>query len=101
VDTSLQVKGWTRAQAFDYLRLHLGADDLDAQSLIDSYLASPGDALACMMGEIKIRALRMRAQQAMGGRFELRDFHTEMLKDGAMPLDILETKMKAWMDASK
>jgi uncharacterized protein (DUF885 family) len=101
VDTSLQVKGWTRAQAFDYLRLHLGADDLDAQALIDSYVASPGDALACMMGEIKIRALRMRAQQTMGGRFELRDFHTEMLKDGAMPLDILETKMKVWMDASK
>ena len=101
VDTSLQVKGWTRAQAFDYLRLHLGADDLDAQALIDSYVANPGDALACMMGEIKIRALRVRAQQSMGGRFELRDFHTEMLKDGAMPLDILETKMKAWMDASK
>ena len=101
VDTSLQVKGWTRAQAFDYLRLHLGADDLDAQSLIDSYVAGPGDALACMMGEMKIRALRARAQQTMGGRFELRDFHTEMLKDGAMPLDILETKMKAWMDASK
>ena len=101
VDTSLQVKGWTRAQAFDYLRLHLGADDLDAQALIDSYVASPGDALACMMGEMKIRALRARAQQTMGGRFELRDFHTEMLKDGAMPLDILETKMKAWMDASK
>jgi uncharacterized protein (DUF885 family) len=101
VDTSLQVKGWTRAQAFDYLRDHLGADDLDAQSLIDSYAASPGDALACMMGEMKIRALRARAQQTMGGRFEVRDFHTEMLKDGAMPLDILETKMKAWMDASK
>ena len=100
-DTSLQVKGWTRAQAFDYLRLHLGADDLDAQSLIDSYIASPGDALACMMGEMKIRALRTRAQQTMGARFELRDFHTELLKDGAMPLDILETKMKVWMDASK
>ena len=101
VDTSLQVKGWTRAQAFDYLRLHLGADELEAQSLIDSYVASPGEALACMMGEMRIRALRVRAQPSMGGRFELRDFHTEMLKDGAMPLDILETKMKAWMDASK
>ena len=101
VDTSLQIKGWTRAQAFDYLRLHLGAEDLDAQLLIDSYVASPGDALACMMGEMKIRTLRARAQQTMGGRFELRDFHGEMLKDGAMPLDILETKMKAWMDASK
>jgi uncharacterized protein (DUF885 family) len=100
VDTSLQAKGWTRAQAFDYLHAHLAIDDLEAQLLIDSYVAEPGDALACM-GETKIRALRTRAQQSLGGRFELRDFHAEILKDGAMPLDILETKMKAWMDTAK
>ena len=100
VDTSLQAKGWTRAQAFDYLHAHLAIDDLDGQLLIDSYVARPGDALACM-GETKIRALRSRAQQVLGGRFDLRDFHGEILKDGAMPLDILETKMKAWMDAAK
>jgi uncharacterized protein (DUF885 family) len=101
VDTALQVKGWTRAQAFDYLHSHLGIDDADAQALIDFYAAAPGDALACMMGEIKMRALRVRAQQVLGGRFELRDFHAELLKDGAMPLDILETKMKVWMDSVK
>jgi uncharacterized protein (DUF885 family) len=101
VDTALQIKGWTRSQALDYVHAHLSIDDLDAQLLIDSYAANPGDALACMMGETRIRALRSRAQQTLGGRFDLRDFHTEILKDGAMPLDILETKMKAWMDASK
>jgi uncharacterized protein (DUF885 family) len=101
VDTALQVKGWTRAQSFDYLHSHLSIDDADAQALIDSYAAAPGDALACMMGEIKIRALRARAQQSLGGRFDLRDFHAELLKDGAMPLDLLETKMKAWMEAAK
>jgi uncharacterized protein (DUF885 family) len=101
VDTSLQAKGWTRAQALDYLHAHLAIDDSDAQMLIDSYAARPGDCLACMMGDLKIQALRVRAQQALGGRFDLREFHTEILKDGAMPLDILETKMKAWMDASK
>jgi uncharacterized protein (DUF885 family) len=100
VDTSLQAKGWTRAQAFDYLHAHLEIDDRDAQLMIDTYAARPGDALACL-GETKIRALRTRAQQALGGRFDVRDFHTELLKDGAMPLDILETKMKAWMDAAK
>jgi uncharacterized protein (DUF885 family) len=100
VDTSLQAKGWTRAQALDYLHAHLAIDDIDAQLLIDSYAARPGDALACM-GETKIRALRTRAQQALGSRFDLRAFHGEILKDGAMPLDILETKMKAWMDAAK
>ena len=101
VDTGVHAKGWTRGQAVDYLRVHLGLDDADVQSLIDWYAASPADALACMMGEMKFRALRARAQQLLGGRFDLREFHAEILRDGAMPLDILEAKMKAWMDASK
>ena len=101
VDTGLHAKGWTRGQAFDYLRTHLGVDDPDAQSLIDWYATNPAEALACMMGGIKFRALRAHAQQLLGGRFDPREFHHEILKDGAMPLDILEAKMKAWMDASK
>jgi uncharacterized protein (DUF885 family) len=100
VDTSLHAKGWTRGQAFDYLRVHLGLDDLDAQSLIDSFAASPADALACM-GEMRFRTLRARAQQALGSRFDLREFHSEILQGGAMPLDILEAKMKGWLDALK
>ena len=74
---------------------------LDAQALIDWYVANPADALACKMGEMKFQALRARAQQRLAGRFDIRDFHTEILKDGAMPLDILEAKMKVWMDGSK
>jgi uncharacterized protein (DUF885 family) len=101
VDTGLHAQGWTRVQALDYLRERLGLDDLVAQSLIDWYAANPADALACMMGELKIRELRARAQQLLGGRFDVREFHTEILKDGAMPLDILEAKMKVWMGASK
>jgi uncharacterized protein (DUF885 family) len=100
VDTSLHAKGWTRSQAIDYLRVHLGIDDPDAQSLIDSYAASPADALACM-GEMSFRTLRARAQQRLGSRFGLREFHSEILQGGAMPLDILEARMKSWMDASK
>lgn len=100
VDTSLHAKGWTRSQAFDYLRVHLGIDDLDAQSLIDSYATSPADALACM-GEMSFRTLRARAQQRFGSRFDLREFHSEILRGGAMPLDILEARMKSWMDALK
>jgi uncharacterized protein (DUF885 family) len=101
VDTGLHAKGWTRGKALDYVRVHLGIDDLDAQALVDSYAANPADALACMMGGLKFRALRARAQQSRGGRFDAREFHSEILRDGAMPMDILETKMKAWMDASK
>jgi uncharacterized protein (DUF885 family) len=100
VDTGLHAKGWTRGQAFDYLRTHLGVDDVDAQSLIDGYAASPAEALACV-GAIKFRALRTRAEQTLGGRFDLREFHSQILQGGAMPLDILEAKMKGWMDASK
>jgi uncharacterized protein (DUF885 family) len=100
VDTSLHAKGWTRGQAFDYLRVHLGIDDLDAQSLIDSYASSPADALACM-GEMKFRTLRALAQQRLSSRFDLREFHSEILRGGAMPPDILEARMKNWMDAAK
>ena len=100
VDTGLHAKGWTRGQAFDYLRTHLGVDDVDAQSLIDGYAASPAEALACV-GAINFRTLRARAEQALGGRFDLREFHSQILQGGAMPLDILEAKMKGWMDASK
>jgi uncharacterized protein (DUF885 family) len=101
VDTGLHAKGWTRAQGLDYLRAHLSVDEIDAQSLIDWYAANPADALSCMMGGREFLALRVRAQQSMGGRFDVRLFHSEILKNGAMPLDILEAQMRIWMDASK
>jgi uncharacterized protein (DUF885 family) len=101
VDTGLHAKGWTRTQALDYLHAHLAVDDVDAQALIDWYVANPADALACKMGEMRFQALRARAQQRLAGRFDIRGFHTEILKDGAMPLDLLEAKMNAWMDGLK
>jgi uncharacterized protein (DUF885 family) len=99
VDTGIHAKGWTRTQAFDYLHAHLAIDEGDGQSLVDWYAANPADALACKMGELKIRAIRTRAQQLLGSRFDVRNFHSEILKDGAMPVDILEAKMKLWTDA--
>jgi uncharacterized protein (DUF885 family) len=101
VDTGLHAQGWTRTQALDYLHAHLVVDDVDAQALIDWYVANPADALACKMGEMRFQALRARAQQQLAGRFDVRGFHTEILKDGAMPLDILEAKMNVWMDGLK
>jgi uncharacterized protein (DUF885 family) len=101
VDTGLHAKGWTRTQALDYLQTHLVIDAVGAQSLIDWYVANPADALACKVGEMRFQALRARAQQLLTGRFDVREFHTEILKDGAMPLDILEARMRVWMDALK
>jgi len=99
VDTGVHAKGWTRAQAAAYLRAQLAAEDVDANLMTDRFAALPGSALACKMGELKIRALRTRAQQSLGSGFDIREFHSEILKDGAMPLDILEAKMKLWMEA--
>jgi uncharacterized protein (DUF885 family) len=101
IDTGIHAKGWTRARALEFLHAHLGIDDLDAQAVIDWYAANPADGLACMMGGLKFRALRARAQQTLGARFDLRGFHTEVLRDGAVPLDLLEAKMKSWAEASK
>ncbi len=101
VDTGLHAQGWTAKQALDYEQAQLGIDDAGAQSLFDSYAATPADALACEMGELRIAALRAKAQQSMGSHFDIRAFHAEILKDGAMPLDILESKVKSWMDAAR
>jgi uncharacterized protein (DUF885 family) len=98
VDTGVHAKGWTRAMASDYLHAHLSIGQADSEALIDWYAANPGDALACKIGELRIRSIREHAQQMLGGRFQLRDFHDSVLKDGAMPLDMLEARMKAWMD---
>jgi uncharacterized protein (DUF885 family) len=98
-DTGIHAQDWTRAQAADYVRAQLGLDPAEAELMTDRFAALPGDALACKMGELKLQALRTRAQQTLGARFDIREFHTEILKDGAMPLDILEAKMKRWLEA--
>jgi uncharacterized protein (DUF885 family) len=69
--------------------------------MTDRFVALPGDALACKMGELKFQALLAQAQRARGARFDIREFHAEILKDGAMPLDILEAKMKLFMEARR
>jgi len=98
-DTGLHAKNWTREQASAYLRGQMGIDDADANLMTDRLAAFPANALACKMGELKFQILRSRAQQALGSRFDIREFHAEILKDGAMPLDILEAKLRLWMDA--
>jgi uncharacterized protein (DUF885 family) len=100
-DTGIHAQDWTRAQAADYVRAQLGVDPAEAGLVTDRFVALPGDALACKMGELKFQALRARAQQTLSQRFDIREFHTEILKDGAMPLDILEAKMKRWMETRR
>jgi uncharacterized protein (DUF885 family) len=99
VDTGLNAMGWTLAQALEYLHAQLNIDDNQALAFLDGFAAMPAEALACGAGELKIQALRSRSQQALGSRFDVREFHMQILKDGAMPLDILDAKIKGWTES--
>ena len=101
LDTGLHAMGWTRTQALDYLHAQLTIEDNQALTLLDGFAANPAESLACGAGYLKIQALRNRSQQALGSRFDLREFHMQVLKDGAMPLDILDAKIKAWTEAPR
>jgi uncharacterized protein (DUF885 family) len=98
VDTGLHAMGWSRDQARAYMSEHVPSQSL---AEIDRYIAMPGQALAYKLGELKIRELRQRAEAALGSRFDLRDFHDAVLRNGALPLDLLEGQIDAFIAAAK
>ncbi|WP_108773738.1 DUF885 domain-containing protein, partial [Xanthomonas fragariae] len=100
-DTGLHSKGWTRAQAIDYMLDNSAMTRADAEAEVDRYMAIPGQALAYKIGEMKIAQLREQAQRELGPRFDVRAFHTEVLKDGSVPLDILQDKIQHWIATQK
>ncbi|PPU78093.1 DUF885 domain-containing protein [Xanthomonas cucurbitae] len=100
-DTGLHSKGWTRTQAIDYMLDNSAMSRTDAEAEVDRYMAIPGQALAYKVGEMKIAQLREQAQRELGPRFDVRAFHTEVLKDGSVPLDILQEKIQRWIAAQK
>lgn len=97
VDTGLHAKGWTRQQVLDYMAANSAAAEARMVSEAERFMAIPGQALAYKIGQLKIRGLRTRAEQALGAKFDVRKFHTEVLKDGAVPLDVLEAKVERWI----
>ena len=97
VDTGLHDKGWSRQQVIDYMLANSAQSETQAISEAERYMAIPGQALAYKIGELKIKALRARAEKALGPKFDIREFHREVLKDGAVPLDVLEAKINRWI----
>jgi uncharacterized protein (DUF885 family) len=96
VDVAIHAKGMTREQAIKYMTDNEAMTEQGATAEIERYMAIPGQALGYKMGALKIRELRNKAQQKMGPKFNLAEFHDQILKDGAMPLSVLENKIDAW-----
>ena len=98
VDVAIHTKGMTREQAIQYMLANEPISEQGATAEIERYMAIPGQALGYKIGALKIRELRNKYEQQLGDRFELAAFHDEILKDGAMPLEILEKKMNQWAE---
>ena len=97
VDTGVHSRHWTRDQMVQYFHDHTAMDDITIQEEVDRYIAWPGQALAYDIGRLKILELRAKAQTALGKNFDLRKFHDEVLDSGALPMDILEQRVDAWI----
>ena len=101
VDTGLHAFGWTRDQSIRYLADNAGIAESAAIAETDRYILNPGQALGYKIGELRIKALRARAQTALGDRFDIRRFHNALLDDGALPLTLLEARIDEWIEAEK
>ena len=97
VDTGLHAKRWSREEAIEYLVDNTPNARYDAVKAIERYIAMPGQATAYMIGKLKIMELRDKSRAALGDNFDIRGFHDEVLKDGPVPLSLLESKIDAWI----
>jgi uncharacterized protein (DUF885 family) len=101
VDTGIHWKHWTREQVIDYFHAHSSqAESLD-QSETDRYIAWPGQALGYKVGQLTILRLRDEAKAALGPKFDIRAFHDEVLGAGALPMNVLEQRIRTWIASSR
>ncbi len=98
VDVGLHRKNWSREEALKFMMDNTGASESAASLEIDRYIAWPAQALSYKIGQLKISAIRSKAESVLGTKFDVRAFHDEILKDGAMQLDLLEVKMDLWIE---
>jgi uncharacterized protein (DUF885 family) len=101
VDTGIHAKKWTRAQVVTFFHDHSTIDEPSVQAETDRYIANPGQALGYKIGQLTISRLRQHAKDELGAAFDLRAFHDEVLGAGALPLDLLERRIDAWIARRK
>jgi uncharacterized protein (DUF885 family) len=101
VDTGVHYKHWTRQQMVDFLHEHSSEDEPNVQAETDRYIAWPAQALGYKLGQLEILKLRARTQTELGSRYDIRAFHDEILDGGAMPLDVLDTRVTEWIAEQK
>jgi uncharacterized protein (DUF885 family) len=101
VDTGIHAKHWTREQAIAYMRDKTGIGEKEVKAEIERYIVNPGQACAYKVGMLKIQELRARAQQELGDKFDLREFHDTVLKNGSLPLEILEEQINEYIQKKK
>jgi uncharacterized protein (DUF885 family) len=101
VDTGVHSQHWTRQQMVDYFHDHSAIDETNIQSEVDRYIAWPAQALGYKMGQLKILELREHAKTALGPKFDIKAFHDQVLDSGALPMDVLEQRIDAWIATQK
>ncbi len=101
VDSGMHTKGWTREQAIQYSLNREAESEASITAEIERYISWPGQALSYKVGQLKIRQLRAKAEQTLGSKFDIREFHHEVLEDGCLPLTLLEDKINRWMAEKK
>ena len=101
IDTGVHEKRWSREQMVAYFHRYTAMDEPNIQSEVDRYIAWPGQALAYKLGQLEILKLREAARQKLGDQFDLRTFHDEVLGNGALPLDVLDSEVSGWIDRQR
>ena len=98
VDTGMHAKNWTREQAIEFMAKNTSLAAVDVTNEVDRYISWPGQALGYKIGELRILSLRAEAEKKLGDKFDIRAFHDALLSGGPMPIDTLETRMRAWIE---
>ena len=101
VDTGIHAFGWDKARAVRFMRDNTALTDANIEAEVNRYISWPGQALGYMIGRLKILELRARAEQALGERFDIRRFHDAVLRNGSVPLDVLEGEIDRWIAAER